>query len=56
MADELSRRGIPFVFTTGFGSSSLPERFQNAAIMEKPFRLRDIQQALGALQGASSHA
>ncbi|MGY8564473.1 response regulator [Paracidovorax citrulli] len=49
VADELMRLGIPFVFTTGFGAARLPDRFKGAPLMEKPFRLKDLSNALQAL-------
>ncbi|NWF32286.1 response regulator [Stenotrophomonas sp. SAM-B] len=49
VADVLIARGIPFVFTTGFGSNHLPERFRGSPLMEKPFRLRDIGQVLSRM-------
>jgi CheY-like chemotaxis protein len=54
VADALVERGIPFVFTTGFGASTLPERFKRAPVMEKPFRLKDIRRAISELQTPSS--
>jgi len=50
VADVLMERGIPFIFTTGFGKTSLPERFKRAPVMEKPFRLKDIRRAITELQ------
>jgi len=49
VADLLAQKGIPFVFTTGFGANHLPERFQGGYLLEKPFRLRDIGQMLDRL-------
>ena len=49
VADVLTERGIPFVFTTGFGADHLPERFRASPLMEKPFRLRDIGNALSRM-------
>jgi CheY-like chemotaxis protein len=54
VADVLMERGIPFVFTTGFGGAALPDRFGRAPVMEKPFRLTDIRRAISDLQGGSS--
>jgi CheY-like chemotaxis protein len=54
VADVLMERGIPFVFTTGFGKTILPERFGRAPVMEKPFRLKDIHRAITELQGEIS--
>ncbi|MFL4512109.1 response regulator [Stenotrophomonas maltophilia] len=54
VADLLMERGIPFVFTTGFGATTLPKRFEKAPVMEKPFRLSDIRRAITELQAAMS--
>ena len=37
LADNLSARGIPFIFLTGYGASNLPERFRAAPRMAKPY-------------------
>jgi CheY-like chemotaxis protein len=51
VADELARRGVPFVFTTGYDQSTLPARFAAVARCEKPV---DPNQILGALFGAEA--
>jgi two-component sensor histidine kinase/ActR/RegA family two-component response regulator len=37
LADNLSARGIPFIFLTGYGASDLPERFRAAPRIAKPY-------------------
>lgn len=37
IADELARRGIPFVFYSGCGDIAIPSRFQHAGHLSKPF-------------------
>lgn len=54
VAEVLMERGIPFVFTTGFGAGTLPERFQRTPVLEKPFRLKDIRRAISELHSATS--
>ncbi|HEL3017000.1 TPA: response regulator [Stenotrophomonas maltophilia] len=49
VADALLRLGVPFVFTTGFGSAHLPERFKGTPMMEKPFRLKELSSTLQSL-------
>ena len=49
VADELAKRGVPFVFTTGYDKSTLPDRFSAVTRCEKPV---DPDQILGALFGA----
>jgi len=37
LAEELRERGVPFMFLTGYGRSSLPERFQATPRLSKPY-------------------
>ena len=52
VADALRERGIPFLFTTGYGQQGLPERFADAPVLAKPYRRHDIEAALARLQDA----
>jgi CheY-like chemotaxis protein len=36
VADELTRRGIPFLFVTGYGPLNVPERFRSVTRVAKP--------------------
>lgn len=36
LAEQLSGRGIPFVFVTGYGSDAIDERFANVPVLQKP--------------------
>lgn len=47
VADVLERRGIPFLFATGYGASGLTERFRTAPVLQKPFQERDLARLLG---------
>lgn len=49
VADALSARGIPFLFTTGYGALGLPDRYAGAHVLQKPFRKQDLEAALGKL-------
>ncbi|WP_457797017.1 response regulator [Methylocystis sp. S23] len=46
VADILSMRRIPFVFTTGCGRAGLPEAYLQQAIVEKPFYVEEILRTL----------
>jgi len=46
VAELLSKRGIGFVFATGYGNAHLPPDLANAPVLQKPFVERDIAQAL----------
>ncbi|MCZ0963753.1 response regulator [Paracoccus benzoatiresistens] len=48
-ADLLAERGVPFVFTTGYGASAMPERFSHVTRFEKPVSVAAIRQALAGL-------
>lgn len=52
LADELHRRGIPFLFASGYGAERLPERFGDRIVLQKPYDLASIQAALVALLAA----
>lgn len=46
LADVLTARGIPFVFATGYGRESIPERFDDRLRCEKPVRVETVAEAL----------
>jgi len=46
VADELARRGFPFVFTTGYGRTGVPSQHNGRGVVEKPFRAQDLATAL----------
>ena len=46
MAARLKARGIPFVFTTGYGSAGSGPEHADAPLVTKPYRLGDLEQAL----------
>lgn len=49
VAEELTSRGIPFVFSTGYGGEGLPEGFKETQILKKPFRRSGLADALAGL-------
>ncbi|WP_343896739.1 response regulator [Craurococcus roseus] len=50
VADALAARDVPFVFATGYGNRGLREDFRDRPVLQKPFKLRDMELALsGAL-------
>ncbi len=48
VAERLAARGIPFVFSTGYGAEGLPERWRGRPVVGKPFMLDDLRRALRA--------
>jgi CheY-like chemotaxis protein len=43
IADILTLRGIPFIFSTGSGVDSLPERHRQSPLITKPFADDDLR-------------
>lgn len=55
VADILRRRGIPFLFATGYGAGGLVERMRDAPALQKPFHDRELATLLwGILEPLSS--
>jgi CheY-like chemotaxis protein len=48
IAEELAKRGLAFIFATGYGAENLPEPLRTAPILKKPFQQSDLEQALRA--------
>jgi DNA-binding response OmpR family regulator len=48
IAELLASRHIPFMFATGYGASGVPTHLRDAPVVQKPFRLRDLESALHA--------
>jgi DNA-binding response OmpR family regulator len=52
VAVVLRRRGIPFVFSSGYGGQDLPEAWRNERVLQKPYDSRQLTEALTALRAA----
>jgi CheY-like chemotaxis protein len=48
-AEILSRRGIPFLFVSGYGASGLPASFKDRPILTKPYRSAALLALLASL-------
>ncbi len=47
VADVLAERGIPFMFTTGYGAAHLiPARFSAVPVVQKPYGIEALADAL----------
>ena len=49
LADALTRKGVPFLFVTGYSRSWLPPEYRNRTIVAKPFPTPAIVEAIGRL-------
>jgi CheY-like chemotaxis protein len=46
VADALQERGIPLIFSTGYGARTIPQRFSDSATLPKPFSYESLATAL----------
>ena len=46
IAAAIERRGLPFVFISGYGKSEIPERFRGRPFLEKPFAISSLMDVL----------
>jgi CheY-like chemotaxis protein len=49
IAVEIERRGLPFVFATGYGESGIPQRFRGRPFLQKPFAITNLSDVLEAV-------
>ena len=57
LADTLAASGVPYVFATGYGQESIPERYRDVPTLSKPVDVQSLRPLLEAAGGAppSSH-
>jgi DNA-binding response OmpR family regulator len=46
VADILQRRGVPFLFATGYGSGGIEPPYRDRLVIQKPFSLEDLGRAI----------
>jgi DNA-binding response OmpR family regulator len=49
VAECLEKRGLPFLFVSGYGSDSLPEPFRGRSVLQKPFVVSKLRAAIEAI-------
>lgn len=49
VADQLAARDVPFVFSTGYGRKSLHNGYSSSPLLQKPFSLQEISDAITGL-------
>jgi CheY-like chemotaxis protein len=49
VADALSRRNVPFVFVTGYGTGVLPNKYAERPRLGKPFKMADLLDTLSSI-------
>ncbi len=53
VAEILAKRGLPFVFVTGYGERSLTEPYHDRPALQKPFQIDQLKAALDELLAAT---
>jgi CheY-like chemotaxis protein len=49
VADLISKRGLPFMFVTGYGGRGLPDNYRGRPTLQKPFQMDELQRMLSHL-------
>ena len=52
VADILAGRSLPFVFVTGYGERSLPDRYRDRPALQKPFQAEQLSAMLAHMLAA----
>jgi CheY-like chemotaxis protein len=53
VADTIAKRGLPFIFVSGYGERSLPDRYRGRPALQKPFQGEQLKAALAGLVAAA---
>jgi CheY-like chemotaxis protein len=54
VAEIIDQRGLPFVFASGYGAKGLPKSFCDRPVLQKPFLMERLEEAIeGVLGGAA---
>ena len=47
IAEVLIEKGVPFVFATGYGAFGIPPHLRKHAVLQKPFKMQQLADAIG---------
>jgi CheY-like chemotaxis protein len=53
VAEILAKRGLPFVFVTGYGERSLSEPYRDRPALQKPFQVEQLKIMLAEILAAA---
>lgn len=56
VADELAARNVPFVFSTSYGRKSLHKGYSRFPLLQKPFSLQELGDAINELLSSNEPA
>jgi DNA-binding response OmpR family regulator len=51
VAERLAKRGVPFIFCTGYGIAGLATRFAHVPTLAKPYMREELEAALKSVLG-----
>jgi len=51
VVEILTERGVPFIFASGYGQRGLPDAYRTAPMLQKPFQVDALEQAIQAVAG-----
>lgn len=51
LAEQLTEKGIPIVFATGYGQAGLPSSWHSHAILQKPYTIDEVVGSLAKAVG-----
>lgn len=54
VADVLRRRGIPFIFASGYGINGLADNYRTEIVLAKPYSASDLDTAISRLSSTSA--
>ena len=49
VADIIAKRGLPFMFVTGYGGRGLPEIYRGRPTLQKPFQVDELKKILSLI-------
>ncbi|MCJ8521867.1 hypothetical protein MUU54_24395, partial [Rhizobium tarimense] len=56
VAEILRNRGVPFMFSTGYGRNGLPAELSDAPVLSKPFSPKELEETLSSALAVSQLA
>jgi CheY-like chemotaxis protein len=54
VAEVIGKRGLPFMFVTGYGGRGLPDSYRGRPTLQKPFQLDELKKMLAQLLPAGA--
>lgn len=49
IADVIAKRGIPFIYASGYGADGVPEDFKSRSVLREPLHLEELDKVVRSL-------